>query len=364
MKRMIVLAIAAVMIAGAARTATAEQCLLSTIAFSSTRDNPAGDPFLTGEIYLIDPDGTNLRRLTDDDAGDSMAKLSPDGNRIVFDSNRARVAGEPLNTSDLFLIKADGKDLAMLTRGSSATWSPDGKYIAFHRSASGTGLPINPTPGAATTDSKIFVLRLPDDDEPMEEPINITNSEGQIDDDPDWSPDGKKIVFTRKPDTELPTQPPFLYPSQRIHVLDLDTGVVKQLSHGAFEERAPAWSPDGTRIVAECRLGDPDSAGVPTFEICTMDADGTNQTRLTFNSVTDATPTWSPDGQKIVFHRAVSGPRTIQLFVMNADGKEERQLTFPPGINLLAAWGVVRGKCPRRAREHSHNSLEPEGGAR
>src|SRR5262245_3205256 len=103
MKRMIVLAIATVMIAGAACVATAEECLLSTIVFSSTRDNPAGDPFVTGEIYLIDPDGTNQRRLTNDNAADFMAKLSTDGKRIVFDSNRARVAGEPLNTSDLFL---------------------------------------------------------------------------------------------------------------------------------------------------------------------------------------------------------------------------------------------------------------------
>src|SRR5215470_10204169 len=136
MKPITVLAIAAVMIGGAAGIATAEQCLLSTIAFSSTRDNPTSITLLASQIYLMDPDGTNPRRLTYNDAADFMAKLSPDGKRVVFDSNRARGAGEPLNTSDLFLMKADGKDQVLLTRGSSATWSPDGKYIAFHRSAS------------------------------------------------------------------------------------------------------------------------------------------------------------------------------------------------------------------------------------
>jgi Tol biopolymer transport system component len=95
-------------------------------------------------------------------------------------------------------MKADGKDQTLLTRGSSATWSPNGKYIAFHRSASGTGLPIKPDPGAATTDSDIFIMRVPDlDDDVIEEPTNITNTPGYIEDDADWSPDGEKIVFTR-----------------------------------------------------------------------------------------------------------------------------------------------------------------------
>ena len=346
MKPITVLAIVAVMIAGAAGIATAEQCLFSTIVFSSTRDYPTVEP-ASNEIYLLDADGTNPRRLTDNADADWLPKLSPDGKRIAFDSNRARGAGEPLNTVDLFLMKADGKDQRLLTRGGSASWSPDGKYIAFHRSASGTGLPINPNPSAATIDSDIFVIRVPDDDEPVEEPINITNSPGQVDDDPDWSPDGEKIVFTRHPDTEHPTERPFPYPSQRIYVLDLDTGVVKQLSHSDFEERAPAWSPDGQRIAYMCRMGPNDAFGVPTFEICVINADGTGFKRLTDNALLEATPTWSPDGQQIVFHGNVGGQASAQLFVMNADGTVRTQLTFPPGINQLASWGVVRDKCAK-----------------
>jgi hypothetical protein len=54
-------------------------------------------------------------------------------------------------------------------------------------------------PGAATFDSDIFVMRVPDLDGPPIEPAmaNITNSEACIDDDPDWSPDGLQISFTR-----------------------------------------------------------------------------------------------------------------------------------------------------------------------
>lgn len=130
--------------------------LESTIAFTSSRDDPTNQfPILAaGEIYLMNPDGTNPRRLTDNDAGDFLPALSPDGKKIVFDSNRTQ--GESLYTSDLFLMNTDGTEQTFLTRGSSATWSPDSKSIAFHASASGTGCPLRNQPGTATSDNDIF----------------------------------------------------------------------------------------------------------------------------------------------------------------------------------------------------------------
>jgi len=358
MKRMTVLAIAAVMIAGAAGIATAEQCLFSTIAFSSTRDNLDLDPINGAEIYLMNPDQTNQdpRRLTDNTDGDAFPHLSPDGKHIVFDSNRARGAGEPVNTSDVWLMNAKGEEQTLLTRGSSATWSPDGKHIAFHRSASGDVCPIsnfpnppNPipgcpmagTPGAETWDSDIFVMRVPDDGGSIEEPINITNTPELIDNDPDWSPDGQTIVYVRHPVTDnLITRNNS--PNAEIYVLRVDgSEPPTRLTDNLEEERGPAWSPDGTRIAYMCRKGVPATpTGPPTFEICVMNADGTGQIRLTNNGIVDATPAWSPDGQKIVFHRG------IQLWLMNADGTGQEPLTAPPGANVLASWGVLRAKCP------------------
>src|SRR5262245_11339730 len=66
--------------------------LVSTITFTSTRDAASPIPLLAGEIYLMDEDGTNLRRLTDNAAGEGFSSLSPDGKKIVFDSNRNRAA--------------------------------------------------------------------------------------------------------------------------------------------------------------------------------------------------------------------------------------------------------------------------------
>jgi Tol biopolymer transport system component len=137
--------------------------LVSTIAFVSTRDNPAfTPPANAAEIYLMDGDGTDPQRLTDNLYGDGFPVLSPNGRTIVFDSNRTREAGEPVKTTAMFLMDRHGNDQTHLLRGGSAAWSGDGKNLVFHRSASGTGLPACSLAGCATIDSDIFVMNVDD----------------------------------------------------------------------------------------------------------------------------------------------------------------------------------------------------------
>jgi TolB protein len=322
----------------AATTAPAEGPefeLVPTIAFTSSRDNP------TGEIYLMNGDGTNLRRLTENMVGDALPALSPDGKKIVFDSNRLRLPTEPGNTSDLFLMNTDGTEQTYLIRGSSATWSPDSKYLVYHASASGTGLPTTTDPGAATSDSDIFVANVDDLLARVAGPQNITNSSDVIDNDPNWSPDGTKIAFTRHP---APAPDPRNPSDAEIYVIDA-TGLT-QRTFNNYEERAPQWSPDGSRIVFMARVGtQPGTQRGYNFEICVMNADGTNFVQLTDNAVFDGGPNFSPDGQKILFVRSLGPPGSGQgqeLFSMNADGTNEMQLTNTPGSNTLARWGVLR----------------------
>jgi TolB protein len=305
--------------------------LVSTIAFSSTRDGRL-------HIYLMDPDGTNVRQLTEiEDNG--FAALSPDGKKIVFDSNRLRLPTEPLNTSDLFLMNTDGTEQTYLIRGSSATWSPDGKYIAYHASASGTGLPTTTDPGAATSDSDIFVANVDDLLATVAEPQNITDSSDVIDNDPDWSPDGTKIAYTRH---SAPAPDPRNPSDAEIYLINPDGTELTRLTFNDYEERAPSWSPDGSRIVFMARVGT--HPGIPgsKFEICAMNADGTNFLQLTDNAVFEGTPTFSPDGQKIVFSRDVGAGQGQELFSMNADGTNQMQLTNTVGVNLFPNWGELR----------------------
>ena len=303
------------------------------IAWSSTRDDPTINPFLAAQVYIANPDFSAEERITTTaNAANFFPVLSPAGKRMVFDSNRLRGSGR-LNTSDLFLMTFELGTEQHLVRGSSATWSPGGQKIAYHASASGTGLPISGDPGAATTDSDIFVLSIDEWLEAGESPVNLTNSPEYIDQDADWSPDGSSIVFTRQPVGANAA-------ATEIYRMNPDGSGVTQLTFNGADERGPEWSPDGSRIVYACRIGPAGPTGVPTFEICVMNADGSNPVQLTFNTVADVTPSWSLDGLHIVFHRPVAGLE--QLFRMNIDGTGTAQLTNTVGRNLLASQGFLR----------------------
>jgi Tol biopolymer transport system component len=343
--------------------AAGEVHLESTIVFTSTRDNLALNPVFGAEIYLIkpvmNPDGTwaltNPRRLTNNAYGDGFANLSTDGKRVVFDSNRLTAGtvcdgGTYNNIFDLFLMNTDGTGQTLLTRGGSATWSPHSKTIAFQASASYhasgglvSGCPIRRDPGSATSDSDIFAVNMDDLLAGVEQPTNLTNSPDWIDEDPDWSPNGQKIAFTRHPVTDDPN-----FPNQaEIFLMNPDGSGLLQLTSNNEEERASAWAPDGSRIAFMCGIG----GGMADFEICVMNADGTGLMQLTDNSTFDGTPTFSPNGQQILFHRTVgvAGGGNQQLFIMNADGTLQTQLTFgtrttPDGLNNIANWGELRVK--------------------
>jgi TolB protein len=334
--------------------------LKSVIAVYSNRHDTKSNPFLTWDIYLMDPEQRDedgimsvWRHLPGTD-GDWAPAVSPDGKgRIVFDSNRNRGAG-PLNTSHLFLMreKDGGTDQKLLAKGSSATWSPDGKRIAFHASASGAGLPINGNPGAATSDSVIFVAKVGDLLE-GEAPEQITHpAQGEVDDDADWSTVGEKIVFLRKNGVNTDTA--------EIYVIKADGTGLTRLTTNTEEERSPAWSPDGQRIAFSCRKG---TQGGNTLEICIMNADGTGVTKVTDNDVADLSPHWSADGTKIVFQRPVTDPdpgpgERQQTWLMDADGTIQvgERITAPPGTHSFPAWGEIKVNCAEEDDEDNEDN--------
>jgi Tol biopolymer transport system component len=172
---------------------------------------------------------------------------------------------------------------------------------------------------------------------------NITNTPTEIEDDADWSAANGLIAFTSRPAPG--TEADFI--NTEIYVMDpLHPELGRQqLTFNDYEERAVAWSPDGTRIAFSARIVEADSR---EGEICVINADGTGFQQLTSNTLPDLTVSWSPDGTQIIFQRTL-GALNYEIFTMraNADGtftpNTETQLTDTVGLNT-GGFGQVRTK--------------------
>lgn len=112
---------------------------------------------------------------------------------------------------------------------------------------------------------------------------------------PVYSPDGSKIAYVIAPDVDT---------GGRIFVMDKDGSDAVALTDGSTLDRDPDWSPDGSRIVFQ-------SARDGNEEIYVMDADGSNPVRLTDETAADEQPVWSPDGTQIAFSSRRVGRRHI-----------------------------------------------------
>ena len=257
------------------------------IAFSSTRDG-------NSEIYSMNSDGSGLARLTNSASFDGDPAWSPDGTRIAFTSTRD-------GNEEIYVMNADGSNQTRITSNTSLdrtpAWSPDGAQIAF----------------ASNRDSGNFDIFTMDANGGRQ--TNISNGAGADSQEPDWSPDGSKIVCSQATVTNG------TFGLYGVLLMNSDGSNQTRLSAAGNRDINPRWSPDGARLVfSSDRAG---NRGV--FEIFVMTATGSNQTRLTDNSGENSRPFWSPDGTKITFQ---SNQRlSFDIYVMNTDGTGQTRIT-------------------------------------
>ena len=293
----------------------------SRIVFSTTRHHRT-------EIYVMDADGGNQERLTDNRAYDNYPTWSPDREKIAFVSDRD--GGVP----QIYVMDAHGKRAIKLTDTAEGKgdpdWSPDGERIAF-TSWDGQDWWSRENP-------RIIVM-----DADGNNAFKLTDGEH-----PSWSPGGRRIAFASGYDWK-----------DQIYVIGANGGRRERVTKSRAVKSMPAWSPDGKRIAYM-------ATDEGTFHIFVIGVDGKNRVRLTHNLEDHMDPTWSPDGRQIAYvwgpDILVNPPAKIRL--MTADGKYIKQLSdehngneyYPdfgpvslavsPASNKATTWGRLKKLAP------------------
>lgn len=269
------------------------------IVFSSYREGES-------EIFAINPNGTNLTRLTDNPNRNSRPAWTKDGTKIAYVSRMGTTSNY-----EIFSMNPDGSGNARINRNSDSfesepVWSPDGTHVAF----------ISNRPVSENTfDSRFNIFMM---DINGENQVLLTNIDGSSSS-PDWSPDGSKIAFQTTVDGNY-----------EIYTIGLDGKNLVNLTNHPASDHSPSWSPDGSKIAFVS-----DRNGV-NEEIYVMDADGSNVIRLTHKPGYDKGPSWSPDGQFIVYYGAWG--LNAELYVMRADGSINLQLTYDGNFDGFPDW--------------------------
>ncbi|MFN2226164.1 MAG: FG-GAP-like repeat-containing protein [Anaerolineae bacterium] len=247
------------------------------VAFLTARHDPDPHfPDLKYEIYLVDADGGNQRRLTTTDAAEDHPAWSPDGARLLFDAD---YDGDGF--FEIYVLDLGSGDITRLTFNQAndqfADWSPDGAHIAFSSDRDG--------------DWNIYVMNA---DGSEQRPLTSSPDWELF---PAWSPDGTQIAFNG------------LAPRSRntdVYVMNADGSEVRRLTEAPGFDESPAWSPDGSQILFQTQRGG-------YFDLYVMDADGSQQHPLAPHPGDDLWPSWAPAdsaaggpsaGPSVVFERS------------------------------------------------------------
>jgi len=251
------------------------------------------------EIYVVDYDGENLRKLTSDNSIALLPRWSKDG-RIFYTTYRNR-------NPDIFAIDLKaGKVSPIILKGGLSLIggvSPDGKALAF-TSTGGS----NPS---------IFIYNLE-----THKKTQISNKNTAVEGSPSYSPDGKYIVFVSN-----------RAGNPQIYLMDLSTGKSRALTTKFNWADSPQWSPTGEWVVFSGR-----ESPYHPMDIFLVDLTGTQIRRLTTDAGSNEDPTWSPDGRFIAFTTTRNGKR--QLYMMDMDGSAPHLLADLKGDSFTPHWSM------------------------
>lgn len=260
----------------------------------------SGRPPSAKEIYIMDWDGSNQKKITNHNSIAISPAWSTDGKKIAYTAFAYHPKAKTRN-ADLFLYNiASGKRWLVSYRkglNSGAAFLPDKKHILLTISKNGSP----------------SIYRMSENGKKLSKPL--ARGPGRaMNVEPAVSPDGSKIAFS----SDRSGRP-------MIYTMNSNGGATKRVTFAGKYNSSPAWSPDGKKIA----FAGQDKGG---FDIFIINSDGTGLKRLTSarksngKRANNEGPTFSPDGRLIMFTSDRSG--TSQLYVINPDGTNERRITF------------------------------------
>lgn len=209
-------------------------------------------------LFVMNPDGSAVKRLTDSRGVSGDAAWSPDGSLIAFDSDR----GSRKRFSAIYVMHANGRKLRRVTTPRhpfsdyKPRFSPDGTHLVFTR-----------TRGTADFGpAALFTVRLDGSGLHQLTPYSLHA------DDSDWSPDGKQIVFEGYPNG----------PYGDIYTVSSTGGAPLNITHDTTGQADPVWSPDGQKILF---LDNGYVNGVGRTGLATMNPEGSNRKFLSSKNI-------------------------------------------------------------------------------
>ncbi|MBN1264785.1 MAG: PD40 domain-containing protein [Anaerolineales bacterium] len=296
---------------------------------------------------LPDPAGTSAPTdpLPTETATDMPTPEPPDGNApIVFTSNRS----EDPELLDLYLLDPVSLDVTPLNTGMPsilASWSPDHNTIVFSEpdawnlftiAADGSGLTRitdfrSNNPDWSPDGSKI-VFQSDFQNEPQDIPdlytidvsgenlSELVDAPETVDYNPRWAPDSSSILFLSNRTGNM-----------ELFLMNPDGSDITQITDGASPVTGAAWSPDSQRIAFIYG-----SSTASELYIIDRGGDTGSVVRLTSDQYNDTGPSWSPDGERIVYASNHDGQ--LDLWVVNADGSGAVQLTNDAFVDAYPDW--------------------------
>lgn len=251
------------------------------------------------DIYVMNPDGSNQIRLTNNRGVDVSPVWSPTSEQILFTSDRDGVR-------DLYVIDADGGRLRKVFRDMAfriePAWAPDGERIVFHAELPQWSIQTATIHGRN---------------------VKQVASADPRGGNPSWSPDGSEIAFVDD-----------VGGSRRIRIVTLSSGAIRTfLPKKSPWMYSPAWSPDGERLAFSWYKW---GVGIDKDGLFVANRDGSRLKQIGKATLGTFSPAWSPEGDKIVYtEEPVDGDR--QIVVIDVHTGRKKELTHR-GMNITPSW--------------------------